>query len=77
MELKKLPKLTKVLVTSFDKFHHLWNLYIFGLCFLVQWFSFKHAEVWRFFNLTNKILQENMICRNNYTKDTAFPYPTF
>ena len=36
MELKKLPKLTKVSVTSFDKFHHLCNLYIFGLCFVVQ-----------------------------------------
>ena len=36
MDLKELPKLTKVLVTSFDKFHHLCNLYIFGLCFVVQ-----------------------------------------
>ena len=55
MELKKIPKLTKVSVTSLDKFHHLCNLYIFGLCFVVQKFSFKH-EVGRFFNnLTNKI----------------------
>ena len=30
MELKKLPKLTRVLVTSFDKFHHLCNTYIFA-----------------------------------------------
>ena len=58
MELKELPKLTKVSVTSFDKFHYLCNLYIFGLCFVMQYFSFKHAEVWRFFNLTNKILIE-------------------
>ena len=36
MELKKIPKVTKVLVTSFDKFHHLCNLYIFGLCFVMQ-----------------------------------------
>ena len=36
MELKKIPKLTKVLVTSLDKFHNLCNLYIFGLCFVVQ-----------------------------------------
>ena len=36
MELKELPKLAKVSVTSFDKFHHLWNLYIFGLCFVIQ-----------------------------------------
>ena len=36
MELKKIPKLTKVSVTSFDKFHHLDNLYIFGSCFVVQ-----------------------------------------
>ena len=28
MELKKIPKLTKVSVTSFDKLHHLCNLYI-------------------------------------------------
>ena len=33
---EKLPKLTSALVTSFDKFHHLCNLYIFGLCFVVQ-----------------------------------------
>ena len=36
MELKKFPKLTRALVTGFDKFHHLCNLYIFGLCFVVQ-----------------------------------------
>ena len=36
MELKKLPKLTRVLVTGFDKFLHLCNLHIFGLCFVVQ-----------------------------------------
>ena len=36
IELKKIPKLTKVLVTSLDKFHNLCNLYIFGLCFVVQ-----------------------------------------
>ena len=33
---EKIPKLTKVSVTSFDKFHHLCNLYIFGLRFVVQ-----------------------------------------
>ena len=36
MELKKIPKLLKALVTSFDKFHHLCNLYISGLYFVVQ-----------------------------------------
>ena len=36
MKLKKLPKLTKVLFTSFDKFRYLCNLYIFGLCFVIQ-----------------------------------------
>ena len=36
MELKQLPKLTKVSVTCFDKFRHLCNLYIFGLCFVIQ-----------------------------------------
>ena len=36
MQLKKLPKLARVLVTSFDKFHHICSLYIFGLCFVVQ-----------------------------------------
>ena len=37
MALKKLPKLNllRVLVTSFDKFHHLCNLYIFRFCFVV------------------------------------------
>ena len=56
MELKKLPKLTKVSVTSFDKFHHLCNLYILDLymfCYAI--INFKHADVWRFFNLTNKV----------------------
>ena len=33
---EKLPKLTRVLVSSFDKFHHLCNLYSLGLCFVVQ-----------------------------------------
>ena len=28
-------KLVRVLVTSFDKFHHLCNLHIFGLCFVL------------------------------------------
>ena len=36
MELKELPKLTKVSATSFDKFHHLCNVYIFDLCFVMQ-----------------------------------------
>ena len=31
-----IPKFTKVSVTSLDRFHHLCNLYIFGLCFVVQ-----------------------------------------
>ena len=29
-------KLARVLVTSFDKFHHFWNHYIFGFCFVVS-----------------------------------------
>ena len=33
---EKLSKLARVLVTSFDKFHHLCNLYSFSLCFFVQ-----------------------------------------
>ena len=33
---EKIPKLTKLSVISFDKFHHLCNLYIFGLRFVVQ-----------------------------------------
>ena len=36
MDLKELPKLTSVSVTSFDKFYHLCSLYIFGLCFVMQ-----------------------------------------
>ena len=36
MGLKKIPKLTKVSVTSFDKFHYLCNYYIFDLYFVVQ-----------------------------------------
>ena len=36
MELKKLPKLTRELVTRFDKFHHVCKLSILGLCFDVQ-----------------------------------------
>ena len=34
MYLKKLPKLTRVLVTSFDKFHYLCNLYSIGFVLL-------------------------------------------
>ena len=34
--IEKLPKLTRVLVTNLDKCHHSCNLYIFGLCFVVQ-----------------------------------------
>ena len=48
-------KLTTVLVTSFDKFHHSCCLYVFGFCFVAPWFRFKCAEVWRFFNLTSLI----------------------
>ena len=51
---EKITELKKALVTGFDKLHYLCNLYIFGLYFVVQKFSFKHGEVWRFFNLTNK-----------------------
>ena len=49
----------KVLVTSIDKFHHLGNLYIFAFYFVMSKFRFKHAEVLRFFNLTNKVFTEN------------------
>ena len=35
MELKKIPKLTRVLVTSFDKFHHLYNLFWFIFCCVI------------------------------------------
>ena len=45
MELKKLPNITRVLVTGFAKLHHLCNLYIFGLYFVVQQLRFKHAKV--------------------------------
>ena len=30
-------------VTSFDEFYHFYNPYIFGFCFVVLWFRFKHA----------------------------------
>ena len=53
LELKKWPAM--VLLTGFDKFYHLRNLYIFGFCFVVPQFRFNHAEMWRFFNLINKI----------------------
>ena len=48
-------KSVRVLLTSFDKFNDLCNLYIFGFCFVVPQFRFKLAEMWRFFNLNNKI----------------------
>ena len=51
---ERITELKTALVTGFDKLHYLCNLYIFGLYFAVQKFSFKHGEVWRFFNLTNK-----------------------
>ena len=36
-KLKKMTKieLARALVTNFDKFHHLFNLFIFGFCFAV------------------------------------------
>ena len=37
-------KVAKVLVTSFDKFHHFSNHYIFCFCSVVPLFRFKHAE---------------------------------
>ena len=45
-------KLARILVTSFDKFHHFCNLDIFGFCFVVPQFKFKHVEMWKFFHLT-------------------------
>ena len=48
-------KHSRVLVKSFDKFHHLCNLYIFAFCFTVPQSRFKHAEVWGFLNLTSLI----------------------
>ena len=45
----------RVLVTSFDKFHHLCSIFVFGFCFVVPQFNFKHTEVWRSFNLNNNI----------------------
>ena len=39
---------------TFDKSHHLCALSILGYCFTVPQFRFKHAEIQRLFNLTNK-----------------------
>ena len=38
-------KLLRVLVTNFDKFHHLCNFFIFGYCLFVPQFQFKHTRV--------------------------------
>ena len=38
-------KLGTILVTGFDKFHHLCSLCIFGFCFILPKFRFKHAEL--------------------------------
>ena len=48
----------RVLVPSFNKCYHLCKLYIFGFCFVVPQ-RLKHAEVLRFFKLTNKIFIKN------------------
>ena len=63
-------KPTRALVTSSHKFHHICNLFIFSFHFVVPWFSFNHAEMGRFFNLTNKILTKKY---NNYMKYTILP----
>ena len=44
---KKMTKIKplKTVITSSDEFHRFWNLDIFGFCFLVPQFRFKHAEV--------------------------------
>ena len=63
-------KLVKILVTSFDKSHHLCTLYIVGHCFDVPSFRFKHIEVLRLFNLTNKIFTKKYIVQEQ------LPFPT-
>ena len=55
-------KLTRVLVTSLDKFHHIYNLYSLASSML---------------NLSNKFFTKNIVCKNNYMKHTALLYPIF
>ena len=66
----------KVLVTSFDKFPHLCNLYVFGFYSVVPYISYKCNEVWRLFNLTKKMFTKNH-CAQDYLHEIynlALPY---
>ena len=66
----------KVLVTSFDKFPHLCNLYVFGFYSVVPYISYKCDEVWRLFNLTKKMFTKNH-CAQDYLHEIynlALPY---
>ena len=64
MLLKRVPKLTRVLVTSFDKFHYLCNLYVLLCNNLAS--SMRKCEG----SLTKliKFSLKSRTCRNNYMK---------
>ena len=77
MELKELPKLTKVSVTNFDKFHRLstFTFLVYVLLCINLASSMMKCEG----SLTYliKFSLKSMMCRNNYLKYTTLPYPFF
>ena len=70
-------KLVKKLTKRFDKSHHFYTLHIFVYYFGVPWLRFKHAEVWRFFNLTIKIFTKNHRLQEWSHDKQILPYPNF
>ena len=67
-ELKKLPKITRVLVTRFDNFHHLCNFYIFGFCLLSNNLASSILKCEGSLTLLIKFSLKRRMCRNNYKK---------
>ena len=54
-------KLVMVIVKSFEKYHHLFNLYILVTILFFSWLRFKHTEYKRLFNLANKMFNKKDI----------------
>ena len=76
---EKITKITKIKVslTSFDKLHHLFDLYIFGLCFVVQYLASGMLRCEGFLTSLIKFSLKDMMRRNIYMEYTTLPYPIF
>ena len=77
--IEKITKINKIKVslTSFDKLHHLFNLYIFGLCFVVQNLASSMLKCEGSLTSLIKFSLKDMMRRNIYMEYTTLPYPIF